>query len=106
MARRDGADQVAHQRVEDRLVDRLPAEGEIAEGLAHPVDVTSPVVLPGALVDEPALVVAEPTGQGEVVQAAPDANAGVLRGSQDVAVVLDGTGVVLSRRGLEARPFE
>ena len=77
-----------------RLVDRLPPEHEVAERLADPVDVAGPVVGTGPLVEEAAQVVAEPARQREVVQARPDADAGVARRAQHGRVVLDRVGVV------------
>ncbi len=95
----------AGQGVERRLVDRLPARHEVAEGLGHPVDVALPVHA-GLGFDEAALVLGEPARQREVVQAGPHVDPGVAGGAQHLGVVLDRSAVVVARLGLEPRPLE
>ena len=98
--RRVDAPPVAGEGVEGRLVDRLPAGDQVAEGLGHPVDVALPEEA-GLGVDEPAFVLGEPPGQREVVQAHPHVDPGVAGRLQHLGVVLDRVGVVAA--GLRAR---
>ncbi len=105
-ARWEDPEAEARQRVRRRLVDRLPAVHEVAEGLAHPVHVPSPVVAARPSVHEAAFVVAEPSGQGEVVQTHPDVDAGRLGRAQHLGVVLDRAVVVVAGLGLESGPLE
>ena len=58
---RDGAEQVAADGVEGRLVDRLPAGDQVAEGLADPVDVPAPQQAALLVVAEAVEVVGEPS---------------------------------------------
>ncbi len=103
---REGAVQPAQRGVGHRLVDGLPPEHEVAEGLRHPVDVTGPVVAAGLVVQEAAEVVGEPAREREVVEAHPHRQAGVVRGLEHRAVVLDGVAVPVAGLGLEAGPLD
>ena len=105
-ARRRGPQQPSTGGVGHGLVHRLPAVDQVAEGLRHPVHVAGPEVGAGAAVQEPALVLAEPAREGEVVQAGPDRQAGVAPGAQHLPVVLDRRPVVLSGPGLQAGPVQ
>ena len=104
--RRHGTEEESAGRVGEGLVHRLPPGDEVPEGLRHPVHVPWPEVAEAPVVEEPAEVVGEPPGQGEVVQAHPEVEAGVATGGEDLAVVLDGSRVVLALPGLEAGPLQ
>src|SRR5262249_41508534 len=104
-ARRQAAAAVRAERIEVRLVHRLPAADEVAERVRDEVDVPAPVLRAVALDQERALR-REPAGQGGVVQARPRGRAGVARGGEHRAVVRDGGAIVRTFLGLEPRPFD
>ena len=89
------------------LVDRLPSEHEIAEGLRTERNVPRPEVGTRMLVDEAALAdLGEPARQREVMQADPRLHARRVRGREHLAVVLDRRGVAPAFLGLDARPLD
>ena len=106
VAGRDGAEQVPADGVEGRLVDRLPPRHQVAEGLAHPVDVAAPEQAPLLVVAEAVEVVGEPAREREVVEAHPDREAGVAAGLEDGAVALDLLLGVVPLPRLEPVPVE
>ena len=106
VAGRDGAEQVAAEGVEGRLVDRLPAGHQVAEGLGHPVDVAAPEQPALLVVAEAVEVVGEPARQREVVEAHPDRQAGVAPRLEDRAVALDLLLGVVALPRLEPVPVE
>ena len=105
-SRRDRAEEPPEHRVGHRFVDRHPAVDQVAEGLPDPVDVSGPRAGPTSRFEEAALVLAEPAGQVEVVQADPHRDAGVAGRGQHRSVVLDRCRVVATGMRFEPGPVE
>ena len=85
-----------------RFVDGNPPVDQVTEGLRRPVNVASPEVRAGSTVEESALVVGEPAGRRDVLQAHPVRHAEVPSGHELVPGSVDRVVVVAAGSWLEA----
>ena len=103
---RAGADEMAPQGHADRVLDGGPAGHDVAEQLAHAVDMAGPREPDSAVVAKAPLVVAEPAGERPVDQRGPRLSAHGAGRFEYLSVVLDGVVIDLSGTGFDPRPFD